>query len=76
MPNYRPALGAALVLKRPVTQNLQATRDDLFIPYWTQCRGSRRCEKIAENQKTKNALLGNQRIANANFGGFHFFHSF
>jgi len=36
----------------------------------------RSCEKIAEKQKTKNALQGNQRIANANFGGFQFFHSF
>jgi hypothetical protein len=33
-------------------------------------------KKLAESAKTQNAPIGNQRLAQTNFGRFQFFHSF
>ena len=36
----------------------------------------RSCEKIDEKLKIRNALIDNQRLTEANFSDFHFFHTF
>jgi hypothetical protein len=41
-----------------------------------ECNASEAVKKLKESPKEQNAPVGNQRLAQANFGCFQFFHSF